>query len=616
MLNYYQHIIDLVDEGLIAIDRQGKIKIYNEEAANIFGIDPRLGPGHDSGRLTKGDIVIIADNHLGRDDGGLTPGDLEKIGVGKEQVKKGQALVVIGKKGAEPGTAVISTANSRDKPLLIKEKLNNLNIEARISFGDKLLNIKINEDNYPFYYSFAAGHMVILDGEHHNLKFYQARGYTARKEGIKELLQGREFISKGPRGEKPEIYDKHISIFHPDSRIIKRLLDIANKQAESIKNEESIINGVPTRCAIVPIKEDREVQGALLKVEDIRELKTVIKERDKALSSIQYLENQLQARERKDKAFSGVLGVSKKFEDALQMAYKASETISNVLLLGESGTGKNLLARAIHQASKRREGPLIYINCASIPENLFESELFGYEKGSFTGALASGKKGKLAEADGGTLFLDEIAELPLSLQAKFLHFLQDRTYTRVGGIEEQKVDVRFIFATNRDLVKLVEEGKFREDLFFRINVMPIELPPLRERREDIPLLAQNLITKICNKIAKRPKKIGAQAMEYLIAHTWKGNIRELENVLERAVNICEEDIIKPEHLPAQIINSKIRGELVRVRGVGPLKKAVQQTEKQLIQKALEKTGGSRKKAIKKLDIGKTTFYSKLKKYNI
>ncbi len=616
MSNYLKKSIDLIDEGLIVIDSKGRIKIYNQEAANIFGIDPRIGPGHEEGRIKDGDIVILVDNYLGKDDGNLTPYDLETIGIDPENINNRDAVVAIGRKGALSGSGIYKSSKEKNKNLIIERNLLGHKIEAEIKFDDKLLGINIDGVSYPFYYSYAAGNIVILDGDNGKIKFYQTRGYTARKEDIKNIIMGKEYIRKGPRGQKPDVYDKHISIYHPDSDVIKRLLDVANQKADEIKNRESIINGVPTRCTISAIKEDDEVIGAILKVEDIRELKTIIEERDKALTSIRYLEKQLEERAKQKEAFEKILGVSKKFIEAKNMAFKASESISNILLLGESGTGKNLFARAIHDASSRKKGPFIYINCASIPENLFESELFGYEKGSFTGALSSGKRGKMAMADGGTLFLDEIAELSLSLQAKFLHFLQSRTFTRVGGVEEIEVDVRFIFATNKNLEKLVEEGSFREDLFFRINVFPIRLPALKERPGDIPLLARALITKICKKIGKKPKIIDKATMELLIQYDWKGNIRELENVLERAVNISEINKIMPDDLPSNLRKNKLSGQLVKIQGAGSIKDAVEQTEKQLIVNVLAYTGGSRKRAMKILGIGKTAFYEKMKKYDI
>lgn len=614
--DFLEKSINLIDEGLIVIDSKDKIKIYNREAAAIFGIDPRIGPGHQEGKINDGDIVIIADNALGRDDGNLSPGDLAKLGAKKKDFKKNDAFILIGKKNAKSSEADYKCSNSKTKILKMEKKILNKKLKVKLDFEKKLLEIKIEDEVYPFYYSIAAGNLVILDRNSGEVKFYQTRGYTARKEDIKSILNGKKYIKKGPQGELPKVQGAHISNYHPDSRIIKMLLECAKGINKGLKSEEAIINGVPTRCTINAIEDDEKVIGAMLKVNDIRELKTIINERDKALNSINYLEKKLAKKEKKEEAFQKILGESDKLKAAKNMAYRASESISNVLLLGESGTGKNLFAEAIHNASERKNKNFVYINCASIPENLFESELFGYEKGSFTGALSSGKKGKLEIADGGSLFLDEIAELPISLQAKFLHFLQNKKFTRVGGLEEKEVDVKFIFATNKKLEKLIKNNEFREDLFFRINVLAINLPPLRERREDIPLLVNKLLTKISEKISKNVKKINPDVIEYLMNYEWKGNIRELENVLERAVNICDNNVISVNDLPQKVIEQNQNGQLVKINGIGTLESTVEEAEKKLIQEVLNYTNGSRKKAIEILNIGKTSFYQRLKKYEL
>ncbi len=616
MVNFLKKGIDLIDEGIIVIDHQGKIKVYNQEAACIFGLDPRIGPGHQGGRIADGDLVIIADNCLGGDDGQLTAADLAIIGVAPGQIKASQAFVVIGRVGSTPGSAHCRVRQLEEQCLVIASRLAGSRLEAKIDFGEQLLKIKVNQQDYPFPYALAAGHLVVVDGPSGAVKFYQTRGYTARQEDIKSILSGKKYIGKGPGSQKPVIYDQHISAYHPSSGVISRLLAVAKEQGAEITNRESIINGIPVRSTIAAIREQGRVIGAVLKIVDIRELKKVIAERDKALNSIRYLEKQLNKEEKHQEAFQNILGISKSFAQTKKMALIASETISNVLLLGESGTGKNLLARAIHQASSRKNYPFIYINCASIPEGLFESELFGYEKGSFTGALTSGKKGKLELAERGTVFLDEIVELTPTLQAKILHFLQSKTFTPVGGVEEKKVNVRLIFATNKDLEELVEQGRFREDLYFRINVLPIILPPLRERPEDIPLLARSLTSRICQRIRKTPKKIEQSAMELLINYEWKGNIRELENVLERAVNVSAGKLITPADLPEKLSQREKPEQLVKVLGVGPIKKALEQTERELLFNALNYTEGSRKKAMELLGLGKTAFYQKLKKYRL
>ncbi len=248
---------------------------------------------------------------------------------------------------------------------------------------------------------------------------------------------------------------------------------------------------------------------------------------------------------------SSIIGESVEIKLLFEKIKKIANTPTNVLLLGETGTGKELFARAIHEASYRKKKPFVAINCASLPENLLESELFGFVKGAFTGAT-SDKKGLLEIADGGTVFLDEIGDLPLSLQAKLLRVLEDREIRPLGSVISKKVDLRFISATNKDLIEEVKEGKFREDLFFRLNVITLSIPPLRERGKDIEILAHHFMRKFAIKMGKNLKKIDPQALKLLNKHPWPGNIRELQNVIEQAVVFCETDTIMPEDLPEHI----------------------------------------------------------------
>jgi len=283
-----------------------------------------------------------------------------------------------------------------------------------------------------------------------------------------------------------------------------------------------------------------------------------------------------------------------------------------VLIRGESGTGKELLAHAIHNLSPRRSCPFVKVNCAAVPENLLESELFGYEEGAFTGAKKGGKPGKFEQAHGGTIFLDEIGDMPLKMQVKILRVLQEKEVERLGSTKTINVDVRVIAATNRNLERLINERKFREDLFYRLNVVNLEIPPLRERKEDIPLLADFLVKKLCKSLGIGEKNISQSTYNVLLRYKWPGNVRELENALERALNVIDSDIIQPEHLPYYIRQS---GNSLK-DGVFNLKSIVEETEKETIKRALNADGGSSLEAAKLLGISKSTFYDKLAKYGI
>ncbi|GAB5045823.1 sigma-54-dependent transcriptional regulator [Thermodesulfovibrio sp. TK110] len=255
-----------------------------------------------------------------------------------------------------------------------------------------------------------------------------------------------------------------------------------------------------------------------------------------------------------EKVFS-IIGESLEIKLLLEKIKKIANTPTNVLLLGETGTGKELFARAIHEASYRKKKPFVAINCASLPENLLESELFGFVKGAFTGATFD-KKGLLEIADGGTVFLDEIGDMPIGLQAKLLRVIEDKEIRPLGSVTTKKVDLRFISATNKDLLEEIKEGKFREDLFFRLNVITLHIPPLRERGKDIEILAYHFMRRFSIKMGKNIKKFEPQTIQILLRYPWPGNIRELQNVIEQAVVFADSDTIKPEHLPEHVRNMK------------------------------------------------------------
>jgi len=292
-----------------------------------------------------------------------------------------------------------------------------------------------------------------------------------------------------------------------------------------------------------------------------------------------------------------------------QLAYKASCFKSNVIILGESGTGKSILAKAIHEASDISDQAFIQVNCNSIPETLIESEMFGYDKGAFTGASNKGKKGYFELADGGTLFLDEIGDLSKNMQVKLLQAIQNRSFYRVGGDKEVQVNVRIIVATNRNIEKDVSKGIFREDLYYRINVFPIKQPPLRERVEDIYELVSYLLPKVCKNVGVKEKRLTSNAYEKLRLYTWPGNVRELENVLERAVNLCEEDIISSHHIQIKIVK---RNYMNKEFFLKPLKDVLVDTELDIIEQVMLYTGGDKEAAMEILNIKKTKLYDKLK----
>ncbi|HWE29778.1 MAG TPA: sigma-54 dependent transcriptional regulator [Polyangia bacterium] len=348
----------------------------------------------------------------------------------------------------------------------------------------------------------------------------------------------------------------------------------------------------------------------------------------------------------------GLIGRSPVLEQVFGVIEKVADTPSTVLISGESGTGKELIARALHNNSSRKAGPFIKINCAAIPKTLMESELFGYEKGAFTGAVGS-KPGRFELADAGTLFLDEIGEIPVEMQVKLLRVLQESEFERVGGIRTIKVDVRLVTATNRDLQMLVAAGTFREDLYYRLNVVPVHLPPLRERRGDIPLLVEHFLARFNERLKKQISGVDDEALERLTAHPWPGNIRELENVLERTILFCEGPRIHAADLPPEFVAAVAPTGAPSPAGSGvplavppvssipnvtpplgttmpsspssegrasSLKELVRQeterVERELIVRALEETGGNVTQAARKLKISRKSLQNKMKEFGL
>ncbi len=298
-----------------------------------------------------------------------------------------------------------------------------------------------------------------------------------------------------------------------------------------------------------------------------------------------------------DVAFGGMIGKSREMLKVYGTIKKVSETPANILILGESGTGKELVAKAIHEHSPRKDMPFVVINCGGIPENLLESEFFGYMKGSFTGAFTD-KAGLFESANNGTIFLDEIGELPSLLQVKLLRVVQEKTFRRIGGTVDIKVNVRIISATNQNLEEKVKGGSFREDLYYRLNVIPIHLPPLRERREDIPVLTRYFIEKYSREFAKDIKTISSYALELLMDYPFPGNVRELENIIERSVALESTNIILPDNLfidREQIKNDHPLPAVIPDAGI-QLNEELTKIEKQFIETALNKTKGSKTKA--------------------
>lgn len=401
---------------------------------------------------------------------------------------------------------------------------------------------------------------------------------------------------------------------------------------EDIKGAYIEINGYKTVVTQASVYRNNKRIGIIVKVlfKQLELWKELFDHMNQLESEISYYRKKLQEISEQESHFNHIISTSKVMEELKQNALLAAKGFSNVLITGESGTGKELFAQGIHRASGRK-GNFIKINCAAIPADLLESELFGYEDGAFTGAKKGGKPGKFELAHNGTLFLDEIGDMPISLQAKLLRVLQDQKFERVGGVETKYVDVRIITATNRDLLQMIKDGKFREDLYYRINVIHLHLPPLRERKEDISYLCSFFIDRFNEKMNKSIRGIEPEALEQLIDYDWPGNIRELENILERAFHFCKTDWISEAEIYIESTNQRkiskrndyyehnnnqqsfeVNFNTLSLQS----KEVLQSTEKDLIIRALQSTNGNRTEAAKLLNISRSTLYYKMRKYEI
>ncbi|WP_205666558.1 sigma-54 interaction domain-containing protein [Aminipila luticellarii] len=605
---------DMMKEGFIYIDKHSRIKLYNKKAKEIFGIDKSVGIGHPDGVIQKGDLVIIGDNCLGKDDGGLKPENLGKIGIYDENIQLADLFMGIGtfEDGRlRPIYQYYHPSESFRENFCLKAEVSGRSVSVEID--GKCITISFENKKFPMNYNNSIGHMVILDPNTFQVKFYQTSGYTARGEDTLDILNGKAYRAKGPAVNEFNVIGKKISSIHKDASAIKELCNIAQGQEDNYKEKFSEINGIPTLYSIFPVEINGKREGAVLQVEDISTLQNVIKERNDALAYVEEMKQIINDNALDCEGLAVIKGESRVMRNVKKLAYKASKSNSTVLLLGESGTGKSYLAETIHKASKEPEKPFIHVNCGAMPETLLESELFGYEKGSFTGANHEGKIGFFEKARGGTIFLDEIGDISLTAQVKLLGVLQNKSFFKIGGTTEIAADVRIIAATNKNLEEEIKKKKFREDLFYRLNVFPIWMPPLRERREDISNLCNQILSQICDKLQCGEKFISPAAQRILTSYGWPGNVRELENTLERAANIADGRIITENHLPSKITNNEYGSYTEKWKS---FQDYMEEAEKRALLETLAYCGNDKKKAMQALKMGKTNFYQKIKKYGM
>jgi transcriptional regulator with PAS, ATPase and Fis domain len=376
------------------------------------------------------------------------------------------------------------------------------------------------------------------------------------------------------------------------------------------------IRGHEMVCSRIPIFEGGRVVAVVGKVmfQDVDDLFAMIDRFKRLKSELEYYKNELSKRLGAKYSFENIVGASRELEQVKDLGRKVARSDTTVLLEGESGTGKEMFAHAIHIASNRALGPFIKVNCAAIPENLFESELFGYKEGAFTGAQKKGKKGKFALADGGTIFLDEVSELPLSMQVKLLRVLQEREIEPVGAEQPESVNVRIIAASNKDLGELVGQGLFRNDLYYRLNVVRLAIPPLRQRKNDIAVLSERILKQLEKETGIPVEGLDSETEAIFKAYSWPGNVRELRNVLEQALHMKSGNLVTRQDIPRSVVTSA-EGQVAPERQ-RTLKFQLSHVEEELIRRALMEEKGDRLATASRLGISKSSLYAKIEQYRI
>lgn len=380
-------------------------------------------------------------------------------------------------------------------------------------------------------------------------------------------------------------------------------------ETQTIRGRDVIVNRIPLR-------EGERIVGAYGRVvfKDVEQLRELAGKLHLLESKVRYYEQELTHLRGARYNFANIVGEGQAITAAKDEALRASRKDSTVLLRGETGTGKELFAHAIHAAGPRGSGPFIKLNCAAVPAELLESELFGYEEGAFTGARKGGKPGKFEMANGGTLFLDEIGDMPYAMQAKLLRALQEKEVERVGGTATRLVDIRVIAATSRNIEELVGEGKFRADLYYRINVIPIRIPSLRDRREDLPGISEWILERLSTQGGEPKRTLSPEVRDLLVSYEWPGNVRELHNILEHAAAMSQGEVLLPEHLPAYLLRAT--SPLEKKTVPGSLSNVKAEAERNAIVVALKATNGNRSKAASLLRIHRVKLYEKMKRYGI
>ncbi len=611
-INAIRQMINDFSRGLISVDAAGNISIFNRMAREITGIDFDRSNTHAAGSLQPGDIIIVADNQLGNDDGDLSHDDLKYLNIHDPNIQKGAAFVCVGvynNKKIEPSYKYLSMSQAPQK-LTLNVTYLGFRITSLIDPFAGKMTISVNDCSFHMNYFSSAGHMVAIDGNTGVIKFFQMNGYSVRKESVAALLHGAHFQAKNAEQDDPtNLIGRPLEEIIEESELREVIFQMLRGEGGPVNDTIFEFNRRPVICSLFPLRqEDGSIDGVYLMIQDATKMEALLERRNRILEEMErkyYFPQTVANAALPHDAFHGFVGSGPLIQQVKYLAYKASQTKFNVIITGESGTGKSQLAREIHLLS-HRSGPFVEVNCNAIAPTLFESELFGYVPGAFTGASSGGKAGYFETANGGTIFLDEIGEIPLSTQVKLLHVLQNKMIYRVGSSRSLKVDVRVIAATNRDLKEEVAQGRFRQDLYYRIHVFPIHIPPLRERKVDLYPLINQILQKLCQEYDVALRQFSGEALHKLLSYNWPGNVRELENIIERAITLCDTPLIYSEHIDLPI----------EVPQAATLKELLTREEERILRASLLRTNGDKRTVMEELGLSKSVFYEKCKRYDL
>ncbi|SHJ25043.1 PAS domain S-box-containing protein [Dethiosulfatibacter aminovorans DSM 17477] len=556
-------VIECVDTAVFSVNRLGRIVFINNFARELLGINGDKIEGMVIGELIP-DVDIM-----------------EGIDSGVDEFNRnfdfnGRRLVLSRYVARSDGKAIGAICSLRD-------------ITRYNEITDELALEKTEKEVLKSVFNTAYDGLIVVD----------AKGYiTMISDAYKSFLGV----------ENENVVGRHVTEIIENTRLHK----VAETGVPEVADLQKI-KGDYIVASRIPVFKNGKVASVVGKImfRNIDEFEKLYKKIGKIEQQLENYKDELSKINKAKYNFGDIVGRSNEMKRAVNLAKKAAYTNSNVLILGESGTGKELFAHSIHNSSARRNKPFIKVNCAAIPDDLMESELFGYEQGAFTGAKKGGRIGKFEVADQGTIFLDEIGDMPMHMQAKLLRVIQEREVERIGSNKTIKIDVRIIAATNRNIERLIEEKRFRMDLYYRLNVVTIEIPSLRERIDDIDLLCRDFLEKYRVRYYKKVDSISESAIAKLKKYPWPGNVRELENIVERAINILDtETVIKPKHLPSDVSG------VFDIEDVKPLKDVLNETEIRTIVQCLEVVSFNKSRAARLLGVSRAAFYEKLDKYKI